>query len=228
MSLVVKLRGWRNYLDASPFSRGGKHGLIVKLAGTNSATARASRAKWAVGSLSGEAPSRDLTQCSSLVCTLQGDMGATGLVGAPGPKGEKGDMVSIGPVWETWASTTHARQQECTEHFMGAGGQATHCPRSGVQAPPHGHGRPARGGPSCHSCPVLHPPRSTPGIWEPRLAAQSLQIGHFSLTTAHAPSSTRKNFAVFPHLIFPSPPLSGWLLSAHIQTELCVVLQMSL
>lgn len=57
--------------------------------------------QWAVGSLSGGAPLGDLTQCSSLVCTLQGNMGATGLVGAPGLKGEKGDMVSIGLAWET-------------------------------------------------------------------------------------------------------------------------------
>ena len=54
-----------------------------------------------MGSLSGGALSQDLTQGSSLVSTLQGDMGATGLLGAPGPKGEKGDTVSIGLVWAT-------------------------------------------------------------------------------------------------------------------------------
>lgn len=68
-------------------------------------------------------------------------------------------------------------------------------------------------------------PAPTPGFWVPRLAARSLHTGHFSLAAAHALSSTRKNYTVFPCLIFPSLPLSGSLLSAQIQTELCVVLQ---
>lgn len=74
-----------------------------------------------VGSLCRGALLEDLTQCSSLVSTPQGDMGATGLVGAPGPKGEKGDVVSNKPplcmasVGDPVLSPKHACQLEWAE-----------------------------------------------------------------------------------------------------------------